>query len=438
MLNHMPQSISITELKNLPSHWRVVRLKDIATISFSNVDKLTQDAEIPVKLCNYVDVYHNDFITEELPFMEATAIASEIERFSLQRGDVLITKDSESWDDIAVPAYVAQTFENILCGYHLAMVRPHQINGRYLFRAFSSQALNTQFSLSVSGVTRFGLGRSAIADALFPLPPMSEQIAIANYLDQQTAQIDALIKAMERLLIVLAEKRQATITHAVTRGLDPDVPLRDSGVEWIGAIPAHWEVIILRRLVSSMDYGVSESVGPEGDIGILRMGDISDGRISFENIGFVNDVPNSLLLKEGDLLFNRTNSLAQVAKVGLYQESQEYPISFASYLVRIRCGDDILPEYLNFLLNSPLIVAWARSQALPAIGQVNLNPNRYSYVQLPVPPLSEQYRVVAYLNERINKFDRLAQTTQDMMALLQERRASLISAAVTGHTSLPS
>lgn len=268
------------------------------------------------------------------------------------------------------------------------------------------------------------------------LPPISEQEAIAHYLDKETAKIDELIKIKKRLLELLDEKRRALITHAVTRGLNPDVPMRDSGVEWIGEIPKHWEVIRLRRVLKQMDYGISESVGIEGKIAVLRMGNIDQGEINYDNVGFVDSVNNDLILSKEDLLFNRTNSLDQIGKVAIFRDNFLSPVSFASYLVRMQCNDSVIPEYLNYLLNSLPILTWARSQALPAIGQANLNPNRYSYVHIPIPPIKEQVKIIEHIKRKNDNVERLFWLSDKTIKLLKERRTSLITAAVTGQLKI--
>ncbi len=111
-------------LGEIPAHWEAECLKVIASVTLSNVDKKSQEEHEQVRLCNYVDVYKNDRVTSDMDFMVATATAEQIRRFSLRMGDVLITKDSESWDDIAVPAVVAENMEDVVCGYHLALIRP--------------------------------------------------------------------------------------------------------------------------------------------------------------------------------------------------------------------------------------------------------------------------------------------------------------------------
>lgn len=202
----------------IPEHWQVKRLKDLSDIQNSNVDKKSYDDEIPVKLCNYVDVYKNEFVDSSLNFMEATATKSEIKQFTIKKGDVFITKDSETCDDIAIPALATESLDNVLCGYHLARFRMKEkiFLGSYLFRLFQSKSYGFRFVISAKGITRVGLGQSAIADSLTPVPPLSEQKAIADYLDKKTAQIDQIIQTLNTQIEKLKELRKTLINDVVT------------------------------------------------------------------------------------------------------------------------------------------------------------------------------------------------------------------------------
>lgn len=193
------------------------RLRDIAIVTVSNVDKKSQDDDLPVRLCNYVDVYNNERITSDLPFMMSTATPEQVRQFHLHEGDVLVTKDSETADDIAVPAYVAAEMPHVICGYHLAIVRPHAgVCGRYLFWALASHGMRRYFSSMANGVTRFGLRQDVLAHASISLPEPASQQAIAAYLDIQTTHIDALIAKYTRTTDLLAEYRKALITSVIT------------------------------------------------------------------------------------------------------------------------------------------------------------------------------------------------------------------------------
>jgi len=220
---HLPLRHSGVEwLGDVPEHWEVKRLKITANTWTSNVDKVPSEDELPVRLCNYTDVYYNDHIHPGLELMETTATAEEIQRFRLHLGDVVITKDSEEWDDIAVPALVTETAPDLLCGYHLAIIRPNlrKLLGAFLFRALQSSAVNHQFQIAATGVTRYGLPKSAIGEALLPLPPVDEQRAIADFLDRQTAKIDRMVSLEEAVIDRLQEYRSALITAAVTGKID--------------------------------------------------------------------------------------------------------------------------------------------------------------------------------------------------------------------------
>ena len=229
---------------DLPDNWEAKPLRSVADYVVSNVDKVSTDEEVPVRLCNYSDVYHNEFITLALDFMQATASEAEIAKFGVTVDDVIITKDSESWDDIGVPALVRETGHNLVCGYHLALLRPleEKMAGAFLFRSLQAKPVRAQLELAANGITRFGIPKSGIGTMRVPVPPLPQQRAITDYLDRETAHLDALVAVKERVLALLAEKRRALITRAVTRGLDPDVPLRDSGIPWLGEIPAHWRM----------------------------------------------------------------------------------------------------------------------------------------------------------------------------------------------------
>ena len=203
-------------LGEIPSHWNFRRLKHIAKVRLSNVDKHSRVNELPVKLCNYTDVYYKSFITNEINFMEATATEEQIHNFSLETDDVLITKDSESFDDIAVPAYVPQTLQNVICGYHLAHIKPIHIEGSYLFRSFQAEDISSQFRIAANGITRFGISKSAINDAIFLIPPIAEQRRIVEFLDRYTDEIDRVIAQKQRLIELLKEQKAILISEAVT------------------------------------------------------------------------------------------------------------------------------------------------------------------------------------------------------------------------------
>ena len=213
---------SVEWFDEVPEHWEVKRLKHIASYRTSSVDKKTKEGELPVRLCNYTDVYYRDRIrASDGDFMHATASPKEVARFRLTAGDVLITKDSEDWRDIAVPALIDETADDFVCGYHLGIIRPDAlVDPAYMLRTMQSVTVNRQLQVSASGVTRYGLPIAAVGEVLVALPPLNEQRAIAAFLARETEKVTALSSLVEVAIERLLEYRTALVTAAVTGKID--------------------------------------------------------------------------------------------------------------------------------------------------------------------------------------------------------------------------
>ena len=212
-------------LGKVSAHWRVKRLKQACHVFPSNVDKKSHYGETPVNLCNYTDVYYNETITADIEFMAASASTDQIAKFTLRADDTIITKDSETADDIAIGAYVPADLPGVICGYHLSIIRPMTgTNGAFVKRLFDSTYVKSCVAVRANGLTRVGLGQYEIDSLELPFPPIDEQTQIAAFLDRETAKIDELVAEQRRLMELLKEKRQAVISHAVTQGLNPPRP----------------------------------------------------------------------------------------------------------------------------------------------------------------------------------------------------------------------
>jgi len=208
-------------LGNVPEHWEVKKLKYVANCFPSNVDKHSLEDEKEVRLCNYTDVYKNDFITNAMELMIATAKDDQIIKFALKKGDVIITKDSETADDIANPALVIENLENVICGYHLSIMRPYsKLKGEYLLRALQCKPINVQFELCSNGVTRVGLGVADMKKAQIPLPPIEEQNNISNFIQSELDTIDKTISTIEKEITLVEEYKTALIAETVTGKID--------------------------------------------------------------------------------------------------------------------------------------------------------------------------------------------------------------------------
>ena len=199
-MNYTEEKMALAQwIESLPVDWSYCRLDAVADVLFSNVDKHTIENEVDVRLCNYVDVYKNDRITGTIDFMEATAESREIDKFQIRIGDVLMTKDSEEADDIAIPALVVENLPGVICGYHLALIRPRskRITGDFLAWLHRSKQFRAQYEAKAVGVTRFGLSQYSFRSALIPIPPFDEQIRINKYLDKTCNAIDSVASAVK-------------------------------------------------------------------------------------------------------------------------------------------------------------------------------------------------------------------------------------------------
>jgi type I restriction enzyme S subunit len=397
------------------------------------------EGEQPVRLCNYTDVYNNDFITPELNFMDATATLAEISKFVIRKGDVIVTKDSESWDDIAVPAFVKCNIPSLVCGYHLAMVRPNDtsIEGAYLFRSFSSPGINDQFRVEATGITRFGLAIYALSNGLFLVPSSAEQRAIAEFLDRETARIDALIEKKERQIELLQEKRAALISHAVKKGLNPNVKMRDSGVEWLGEIPAHWQTIKLKRVVTIIDGDRGQEYPNENDlvdngIPFLSSKNIVNDRFDLSEARFITTEKFHRLgrgkLKDDDIVITVRGTIGSVAR--FVNDIFETAFINAQMMI-LRPSNGLSSQFLHFLATGDY---WRTEIDVCSYGtaQQQLSNEILANLLIAVPPFIEQCSIVSILNKKTREIDRLISKVQASIHILGEHRAAVISAAVTG------
>lgn len=202
----------------IPKGWRLRKMKHIARVQASNIDKLTNPNFPSVLLCNYVDVYKNEYIDSALNFMPSTATHEQIKKVGLRKSDVLLTKDSETANDIGIPAVVKENVENLVSGYHLYVARPKEdsMDGSFLFRYLQSRFVRAYFETSANGVTRFGLGSMAVKDTPILVPDLDEQRKIAEYLKEKAELSDTILQREENSIEILKEFKSSLISNVVT------------------------------------------------------------------------------------------------------------------------------------------------------------------------------------------------------------------------------
>ncbi len=270
----------------------------------------------------------------------------------------------------------------------------------------------------------------------FPVatPPLTEQCAIAAFLDRETSKINTLISKKEHLIELLQEKRAALISQAVTKGLDANVAMKDSGIEWLGEIPAHWEVKRLKFIVSEpLQYGANESAefdDPDWPR-FIRITDIDEtGALRDDTFKSLPEaIAEPYLLREGDLLFARSG--ATVGKTFMYRTSWGRAC-YAGYLIRARIDcRSALPEHVSYFTASASYWNWLTSVFSQSTIQ-NVNAEKYSNLFLAIPAIDEQNAIVSYLDRETAKIDELISRIREAIEKLREYSAALVSAAVTG------
>lgn len=294
------------------------------------------------------------------------------------------------------------------------------------------------------GSTFMELSSDDLKSLKVPIPKLSIQKKISIYLDTEIQKIEILISTKENLLLLLAEKRQALIQQAVTRGLDPEIPLKDSGVEWLGEVPAYWEVIRLKWLYRKIEQGWSpraeNSPPEEGQWAVVKLSAIKNGEFDYTKIKALPeelDIPKHLEIKVGDFLVTRANTPSLVGEVCIVKETrQQIILSDLVYRLSLK-NRRINGAFLNYYLLSigrRQIEADARGTSN---SMVKISQEHISNWLIVVPPMEEQATIVHFLDDKVAKLDSLSQSTENTIVLLKERRTALISAAVTGQIQIP-
>ena len=418
------------------ANWTTCKLKDIADVRVSNVDKKTSNAETPVKLCNYMDVYSNDYVTKSIEFMTASASKSEIERFGLQAGDVIITKDSETPDDIGVPAVVTHSIDGLVCGYHLALIRPRNstINPIYLAKQLSTAQVSRYFALNATGSTRFGLPISVIEDTQVTVAPQSEQTEIAEILstvDRAIEQTDALIAKQQRI-------KTGLMQNLLTRGIDNHGNLRseqthDFKKSPLGRIPARWETHQLSDL-AEVDRGKfthrprNDPLFYGGEYPFIQTGDVTSraGRIvrSYTQTLSKRGLGVSKQFPSGTIAVTIAANIGDTAILGI---PMFFPDSVVGAIVRT-------PHNTRFI--EMAIRRWKHSleTTAPKSAQRNINLEILRPLLIATPQPDEQDKIAGVYEHA----DRLHQQYEDSQSKLYSLKTSLMQDLLTGNRRVTS
>ena len=396
-------------LGDVPEHWEIAQLRHFVDIENGTDHKHVEQSEgFPVYGSGGVFAYASDF---------------------LYNGESVLLGRKGTIDK---PLYVNGPFWTVDTMYW-TRIRPNT-SGRYAYYA----ATTFPFDLYSTNTALPSMTKGVLNGHVMARPPLAEQTAIAEFLDQETAKIDGLVAEQRRLMALLKEKRQAVISHAVAKGLNPHAPMKPSGIEWLGDVPEHWETAPLKRYIAKVESGTSvnssEEPADEGKLGVLKTSCVYRGYFEpGENKTVVITDENrvSCPLKAGSLIVSRMNTteligaagLVTYAPANLFLPDRLWQISF--------CYID--SRFIYYWTQTRFYRAQAESQCTGTSSSMkNLGQAQFGSFNIAMPPKDEQMAISQFLENELAKFDALTAEAQCAIDLLQERRTALISAAVTG------
>lgn len=394
----------------VPRHWEVVRTRYLCNLCTGNKDTI-----------NRVD-------DGKFPFYVRSPKVERINTYSFDGEAILMAGDG-------VGAGKVFHYANGKFDYHQRVYNFHnfkKVIGKFFYYYITN---NFRYIIEEGGAknTVDSVRLYMIQNFLITVPPKEEQRKIVFYLDKKCSEIDNVISAQQKRIALLQELKQSVITHAVTKGLNPNVEMKDSGVEWIGKIPASWDVVHLKRILRErMQYGANEPAESDDTTypRYIRITDITaNGELRPETFKSLEpSKAKDYLLDKGDVLFARSG--ATVGKTFLF--NADIKACYAGYLIKASCDKRrMLPEYLYYYTQSGAYECWKNSVFIQSTIQ-NIGADKYQMMYIPVPSKDEQKQIVEYTMRKSQIFDAAISKAQHQVELLQEYKQSLITEVVTG------
>jgi len=398
----------------VPSHWSLKPLRLIGRLLKGTGGSKVDIVDDGVPCVRYGELYttHNNFIERARTYLTEERAQDYT---PIEYGDVLFAASGETLEEIGKSA--VNLLHGARCGGDVVILRPSEPTvARFLGYATDAAPVAGQKSLAGRGTTVKHVYPDELREVVVAIPPLKEQQAIADYLDRETARLDALVAAKERVLALLAEKRRALITRTVTRGLDPRAPLRDSGIPWLGEIPAHWGIKKLAFLASlkSGESITADDIRDEGPYAVYG----GNGLRGYTD-RFTHDGEYVLIGRQGALCGNIN-----------YSEGQFWP---SEHAVVVTPRETLSVGWLGELLRVMDLNQYSASAAQPGLAVDTI-----AALRVPIPAFDEQHAIAAFLDRQTARLDSLSLSISETIALLKERRSALIAAAVTGQIDVGS
>lgn len=409
----------------IPEYWEVKSLKYIASIVLGKM--LTSTDKGGYFLKPYLRAANLNWLFVNVEDVKKMWFSNkELDTYRLKRDDLLVSEGGEVgrtciWNEELPECYIQNSVHKITVN--------ESCTPRYFLYHFFTLGQIGAFDLIVNRISIAHLTMEKLKEIKFITPNKVEQTAIASYLDRKTAEIDELIADKRRLLELYEEEKTVVINHAITKGINPDVKMKDSGIEWLGEIPEHWEVKKLKYvLIEKLKYGANEPAIDENldHPRYIRITDFgNDGmlkRETFKSLPLEKAV--DYILNEGDILFARSG--ATVGKTFQFK-NYEGIACFAGYLIKATVNTSLMnSDFLYYFTKSGTYENWKSSIFNQATIQ-NIGADKYSILELPTPPSQEQQSIVNYIETETVRIDSKINKAEKLIELLTEYRTALIS-----------
>jgi type I restriction enzyme S subunit len=424
----------------IPEHWEILKAKNIGMFDGSTVDKKIDKHEKMIRLVNYMDIYDNETfeITDVVDFMKVTATEHQIKNLRVNIGDVVFTPSSEVREDIGKSAVIKYESEDLLFSYHVLRLRfNRELDINFKKYLFNNKPALKYFSKNCKGSTRKILNRIDFKNLPVYLPPIEEQKAIADYLDTQSAKITHFIQTKQRFIELLKEQRQSIITHAVTKGIDENVKMKETV---LGEIPEHWE---LRRLKFCLNEKLKYGANASGDYynpswyRYIRITDFTaDGTLDENNkLSLSPENGKDYELKDGDILLARSGATVGKSFQFLLVDRDER-CCYAGYLIKASPNEEIiLSDFLYIYTLSSNYENWKNSIFIKATIE-NISADKYANLLVTLPPVEEQKRILEHIKSETKTLDIAITKAEREIELIKEYREAMIAEAVTGKMKL--
>ena len=421
----------------IPATWSMERLRFLGSLYGGLTGKSREDFEVKEGeeyelFIPFTNIFNNNILNPNL--MQKVKVGKNETQNKVSKGDILFLMSSEDYDGIGKSSILDTEFPTLYLNSFCKgfKVKKDLISPYFLNYYLLGNSARYQIRKSANGFTRINLKMNGLLDTRICIPTYQEQTTIATYLDHKVACIDKSVEAINAQIDDLKAYRQSVISEAVTKGLNPDAPMKDSGIEWIGEIPEGWECIRLRYLLSTpLLYGASESGDSEHNKypRYIRITDITeDGKLKEIGAKYLNPILAApYMLKKGDILFARSG--ATVGKTYFFNENID--ACFAGYLIKATCNGDLIPKYLFYYTQSGVYENWKNSMFTQATIQ-NIGADKYNELPIVLPSIEEQQSIATYLDTKTAKIDAAIASLEAQKDDLNALKQSVISEAVTG------